>query len=107
MSWRAALFALLLGCAGSHAAVPAETTAAPLPSELLSPARAAELRGLAPDFLARAERAEARARNASEPDAAADYAELARLLLSAAEHEAERVKLERQLLAEDLRRDEV
>jgi hypothetical protein len=64
------------------------------------------LRALAPDFLARAERAQARANAAATSEAEGEHAECARLLLAAAELEAERIELERQLFAEELRRDE-
>jgi hypothetical protein len=100
----AALLASVVLPACAHTALPAESSAE-LPASSLEPARAERLRALAPDFLARAERAQARANTASSPEAARDHAECVRLLLAAAELEAERIELERQLLAEELRRD--
>lgn len=105
MIGRAAFALMFAACASSHAPLPTGAVA-PLPAQVVSQADAQRLRGLAPDFLARAERAQARAQAASEPDVAAEYAELARLLLGAAQCEADRVELERRLLVEEQLRDE-
>jgi hypothetical protein len=74
---------------------------------MLTAAQLDRLHALAPDYVARAERAEVRASESSTPEAASEHHACSQLLLEAAQAEADRVELERRLLAEDLRRDAV
>jgi hypothetical protein len=71
------------------------------PASAAERARAAEL---APDLFARAERAESRAR-AANGDAAREHAERARWLFEAALAEADRIELERRVIALALSQD--
>jgi hypothetical protein len=73
----------------------------------LTAAELDRLHGLAPDYVARAERAEQRASEAQTREAASEHHACAQLMLEAAQAEAERVELERAVLAEDFRRDAV
>ncbi len=73
----------------------------------LSAVERGRLEQLAPDFLARADRARERGERAESPSAASDHAVTAALYLEAARVEAERIELSRRLVAEELRRDAV
>jgi hypothetical protein len=73
----------------------------------LTAAELDRLSALAPDYVARAERAEQRASEAATPIAASVHHACAQLLLEAAQAEADRVEFERALLAEEFRRDDV
>ena len=97
-----AVASVLQACA--TAPLPA-TEAQPAQSAALEPAERAHVARLAPDFLARAERARERARAAEDPEAVAEHAACADVLLEAARVEAARIELARQLAAEELRRD--
>jgi hypothetical protein len=105
---RAGMSAVLLGslaaCAGARPAVKAADVAA-AEGQALTSAQLDRLQALAPDYLARAERAERRASESATAESASEHHACAQLLLEAAQAEADRVELERQLLAEELRRD--
>jgi hypothetical protein len=107
---RAGVSAVLLGslaaCAGARPAT--KTSGAALgEGQALTSAQLDRLQALAPDYLARAERAEQRASESVTAESASEHHACAQLLLEAAQAEADRVELERQLLAEELRRDAV
>lgn len=104
LAW-AALALLPVACGAGQ---PAPQTARPRPEGMsLTAAELDRLSGLAPDYVARAERAEQRASEAATPAAASEHHACAQLLLEAARAEADRVELERALLAEEFRRDDV
>jgi hypothetical protein len=91
-------------CATARA--PAIATSAEPSAPLAIPiAQLERLQKLVPDYLARAQRAEARAKTAATSAIAEEHRACAQLLLEAAQAEADRVELERELLAEELRRD--
>lgn len=100
------LLGSLAACAGAR---PAANTSGATVAEgrTLTAAQLDRLHALAPDYLARAERAEQRASESATPQSASEHHACAQLLLEAAQAEADRVELERQLLAEELRRDVV
>jgi hypothetical protein len=102
-----AVIALMLaGCGGARPAP--KTPEAPVGEGMsLTAADLDRLHALAPDYVARAERAEQRASEAQTAEAASEHHACAQLLLEAAQAEADRVELERALLAEDFRRDAV
>jgi hypothetical protein len=99
-------FGSIAGCAGSK---PVAKTPSPIVAEgtAVTPVELDRLHELAPDYLARAERAEQRASEAATAEVASEHHACAQLLLQAAAAEADRVELERQLLAEEVRRDAV
>jgi hypothetical protein len=100
------LLGSLAACAGSRPA--ARTSGAAVAEErTFTAAQLDRLHALAPDYLARAERAEQRASESATPEIASEHHACTQLLLEAAQAEADRVELERQLLAEELRRDQV
>jgi hypothetical protein len=100
----AALGLFVAGCGGASPAI--ETPQAPVAEGMtLTAAELDRLHALAPDYVARAERAEQRASEARTAEAASEHHACAQLLLEAAQAEADRVELERALLAEDFRRD--
>jgi hypothetical protein len=96
----------LAACAGARPA-PKLQPAAVGEGLTLTAAQVDRLHALAPDYVARAERAELRASESATAEAASEHHACAQLLLEAARAEADRVALERQLIAEDLRRDAV
>ena len=106
---RACLVAALAGTLPACATTPpvaVEPPAVAKPSAV-NEAQRARIERLAPDFLARADRAteRARTRTSDDPDAAREHRARAELLLQAATLEADRIELARQLEAEHLRRD--
>jgi hypothetical protein len=106
----AGVSALLLGSvAGCAGARPVAKVARPAVAEgqTLTAAQLDRLHALAPDYLARAARAEQRASESATPQSASEHHACAQLLLDAARAEADRVELERRLFAEELRRDAV
>lgn len=105
---RLAWAALALSHAACGAGQPSPKTARPQPEGMsLTAAELDRLSALAPDYVARAERAEQRASEAATPIAASEHHACAQLLLEAAQAEADRVEFERALLAEEFRRDDV
>jgi hypothetical protein len=102
----ASIAALVAGCAAGQ---PAAKSPQPPAAEgmTLTAADLDRLHALAPDYVARAERAEQRASEAQTAEVASEHHACAQVLLEAAQAEAERVELERALLAEDFRRDAV
>lgn len=107
---RAGVSAMFIGslaaCAGARPA-PKLHPAAAGEGLTLTAAQVDRLHALAPDYVARAERAERRASESATAEAASEHHACAQLLLEAAQAEADRVELERRLFAEDLRRDAV
>jgi len=109
----ACLVWLGVGCSGSLGSTATAGPDAPQPLAAAfvrtSPEELERVRKLAPDFLARAERAAVRARGAQAAGTAAakDYESIAGLLLAAAAAEADRIELERTLLAQSLERDDL
>jgi hypothetical protein len=100
------LLGSLAACAGVRPAGK-PLGAAVAEGRMLTAAQLDQLHALAPDYLARAERAEQRASESATPQIASEHHACAQLLLEAAQAEADRVELERQLLVEELRRDAV
>lgn len=102
----AAFLGSVAACAGTQPAPIAQPGAIAV-GPALSAAQLDRLHQLAPDYLARAERAEQRASEVAASDAAREHHDCALLLLEAAQAEADRVELERKVFAEELRRDAV
>lgn len=96
----------LAACAGARA-TPTSRSAQVAEGATLTAAQVDRVHALAPDYVARAERAELRASEAATPEVASEHHACAQLLLEAAQAEADRVELERRLLIEELRRDAV
>jgi len=106
---RAGVSAALLSLAACAAAraTPHSRPAQVAEGLTLTAAQVDRLHALAPDYVARAERAELRASESATAEVASEHHACAQLLLEAAQAEADRVELERRLLIEELRRDAV